>query len=294
MPLVASMSRARDTRRSAAPARLPSWIAVPLALDAAYGPRSRGPFLRDVVWAQFCLFQCIRLQDDVFDRHTTDLALVFASDQYLVEAERTFARHFPRSSRFWEIFRSSVETTTRAIVQVDAWQRRLGVDPARLAREYAKVAAVLEVGAIAVCLAHRRGGAVADVRRFLDSAAIGDQILDDFEDLAEDLRRSRFNYVAQRLHDGGRPHAERRRAERQIAAALQRRDGVARILSDAERRFARAAAAARRLAIPALGEMAGAAQRSVRDMQARVHRAEVARVLGPLLRVSSPGAPRRP
>ncbi len=256
-----------------------------MALDEAYRPRPARAFLADVLWGQYCLFQCIRLQDDVFDRHTADLALVYASDQFLIEAERTFARHFPRSSRFWGVFHRALEATTLAIVRVDELQKRLGCRPARLAREYAKVGAIFKVGATAVCLKRRRPGRIAALGRFADDCAAGDQILDDLEDVEDDLRRGRFNYVAQRIcvrRARGRADAEQ--AGREIARALALGDGAERILGDAGRHFARAALAAEGLGVPAVGAVAAAAGRSVRELRQAFHRAQVERVLGPILR----------
>lgn len=279
--------RARAGRSSAE--RLPFWLVVPWRLSEAYrgrgGGRAQRAFLHDVLWGQYCLFQCIRLQDDVFDRHTADLALVYASDQFLVEAERAFARHLPRSSRFWDVFRQALESTTRAIVRVDDLQKRVGCDPARLAREYAEVAAVLKVGAAAVCLMHRRAGDVAALGRFADDYAMADQILDDFEDVDEDLRRGRFNYVAQRIcgRRAGRASSDPARARKEIARALAVGDGAARVLGDAERHLERAAATADALRIPAVGALAAAARRSVDELRGAFHRAQVKRVLAPIL-----------
>jgi hypothetical protein len=267
---------------------MPSWMVVPRALNAAYrsnGSRPGRSFLADVLWGQYCLFQCIRLQDDVFDGHTTDLALVYASDQFLIEAERTFAKHFARSSRFWAVFRKAVESTTRAILQVDELQKRVGCDPARLAREYAKVNAIFKVGTTAVCLQHRRPRDVAAVDRFADDYAMADQILDDLDDVEEDLRRGRFNYVAQRIcgRRAGRALSDPKEARREIGRALALGDGADRVLGDARRRFERASVTADRLRIPAMGALATAGRRSVHELQGAFHRAQVKRMLAPIL-----------
>jgi hypothetical protein len=261
---------------------VPAWTAVPVALDEAYRPRPslRGrSFLADVVWGQYCLFQCIRLQDDVFDGHSTDVALIYAADQFLIEAERTFAKHLPRSSRFWEVFRTSVESTTRAVVQVDELQKRVGARPSRLAREYARVGAIFKVGATAVCLAHRRTRDLAALGRFFDDVAAGDQILDDLEDVDADLRRGRFNYVAQKIFDRrSRVASDPARARHEVARALAAGDGADRVLDDARRRFARASVTAARLRVPAIVALAATARRSVDELKRGFHRAQVQRV----------------
>ena len=224
----------------------------------------RRGLLGDALWGQYCLFKCIRLQDDVFDGHATDLTLVYAADLFLVEAERAFAPHFPRRSPFWTVFWPALESTARAIVTVDALQRRPGCDPARLAREYARVAAVLKVGAAAVCLGHRRAADAAALDALADEWAIADQILDDLDDVADDLRRGRFNYVAQRLCRGrGADALTAAEARRAVARALARGGGADRVLDDAGRRFARAARAARDLGVPAVAELTAAGSRAV-------------------------------
>ena len=275
--------------RRSLPEGLPFWLVVPWKLDEAYRSRgvggARTSFLADVLWGQYCLFQCIRLQDDVFDGHTKDLALVYAADQFLIDAERTFAKHFPRSSRFWDAFWPAFESTTQAIVRVDELQKRIGCDPARLGREYAKVAAVLKVGTAAVCFAHGRPGGVAALDRFADDCAIGDQILDDLEDVDEDLRRGRFNYVAQRICGGraGRARSDPAEARREIARALALGDAAGRIIGDARRHFDRAAVTADGLRIPALGALTAGARRSVHGLERAFHRAQVKTLLGPIL-----------
>ena len=253
--------RARHAAAGRARGLLPFWIAVPVRLDDAFGRAGPG-FLADVLWGQYCLFECIRLQDDVFDGHTTDLALVYGANQFLVEAERAFARQFSRPSPFWPAFWRALERSTQAIVRVDALQRRRGRAPARLAREYAGVAAVLGVGTTAVCLRNRRPAAAARLQAIADEWAIGDQILDDLDDVADDLRRGRFNYVAQRV--GGRA-VGLEPVRRSVARAIALGDGASLVLGDARKRFDRAAVLAGRLGLPGVTAVADAARRMVDD-----------------------------
>jgi hypothetical protein len=266
--------------------RVPPWIAIPVALDDAYGRGRRArlapSFLADVVWGQYCLFLCIRLQDDVFDHHTPDHTLLYAGDQFLIEAERAFARHFPRPSSFWEIYRTAVETTTRSIVMVDEMQKRAGGAPARLAREYARVAAIFKVGASAIGIARGRTRDLAALRRFFDAMAVGDQILDDLADVDDDLRRGRFNYVAQRVGPRGRGTSTEA-ARRAIARSLASGDGAEGVLLDAQRRFTRAQRIAEGARLPMLIAVASNAVDSVDALRRAFHRAEVKRVLAPIV-----------
>jgi hypothetical protein len=269
---------------------MPFWLLVPCRLDEAFrSRRTRGggpAALADILWGQYCLFQCIRLQDDVFDGHATDLALVYAANQFLVEAESAFAKCLPRTSRFWGVFWKALESTTQAIVRVDAMQKRIGCDPARLAREYARVAAVLKVGTAAVCFGRRRTRDLAALGRFADSYAMADQILDDLDDVAEDLRRRRFNYVAQRLCGGRVRRLEV--ARRAIARALVSGEGGDLILGDARRHLARAAATADGLDLPALRDYAAQAGRALDSRRRALHRTRLELVFGQAHRPGSP------
>jgi hypothetical protein len=261
---------------------------VPWRLDEAYRTRrGAGSSLGDILWGQYCLFQCIRLQDDVFDGHVTDLALVYAANQFLVEAERAFAKHLPHASRFWHMFWRAFESTTQAIVRVDAMQKCIGCDPARLAREYASVGAVLKVGTAAVCIGHGRPGDVAPLGRFADECAIADQILDDLEDVDEDLRRGRFNYVAQRI--GGRARSVDG-ARRAIVRSLGVGDGAELVFGDARRHFARAVRTAAGLRVPALSALTAGALQTLDARAVDLHRAQVTLAFGRAHR----SGPRRP
>jgi ribosomal protein L29 len=115
--------------------------------------------------------------------------------------------------------------------------------------------------------------------RFFDDVATGDQILDDLEDVDDDLRRGRFNYVAQRLCRGRVGTFDIEKVRREIARALALDDGADRVLDDARRRFVRASATAARMRIPALVALAATAARSVDDLALGFHRAQVRRVM---------------
>ncbi len=270
------------TRKASSRRATPYWKLLPPALAAAYGHRRIGrQLVGDAVWGQHCLFAYVRLHDDVFDGQARDAALLFVADQYLVEAERTFARHFPRSSRFWTIFLDCLQTSTRAIVEVDAWQQRGQGHARSLLAKYAEVAAIFKVGVTAVCLKAGRAADLPALARFSDGIARAGQICDDLTDVAEDLRRGRFNYVAQLLLPRRRrPSTEE--AEAFIARAIVSSDGAARVFREVRRNLEAAARAVRGLRCPAPREHVHLWRREVDRMEKELHRRSVRAVLAGL------------
>jgi len=277
-------------RRRQTPAQIsPYWTMLAPALAGSKGPRRVAPcFVRDVLWAQFCLFLFVRIQDDLFDGQAEDKRLIYAADQFLIEAERTFGRYFARSSRFWCLLHQALETSTRAILRVDQLQQEEGGSPAELLEAYAQVAEIFKVGTAAVCLKMRRPRDLMALSRFADEMAVAGQIFDDLEDVEEDLRRCRLNYVAKRLLDGH--PTEPAQAMERVAREIVLGDGALRILSEVERHLG--------LAAVALGDVDCTAARtqvawSLRDLaclKTAFHRRNVEVVLGPLLHQASPTA----
>ena len=140
----------------------PYWVLLPRWLHGAVSGASRrklgARFLRDIAWGQYCLYLCVRIQDDLFDGQAKDLRLVFVSVQLLLESERAFQSHVPPA--FWPIHRQLLETTTSAILEADERQAAgrgtgdgLGV--------HARIASIFKTGAAAVCLATGSRGSSA-------------------------------------------------------------------------------------------------------------------------------------
>jgi hypothetical protein len=240
--------------------------------------------VEDVLWGQFCLFLFVRMQDDVFDGHEPDRRLIYAADQFLFEAERTFGRHFARSSRFWSLFHDALEASTRSIVRVDGMQRVADGRPEDLLKGYAEVAAIFKVGTAAVCIKTRRLTDLDALSRFADEMSMAGQIVDDLEDVEEDLRRGRFNYVAKRLLAGRTATSDEALPllTREIVVA----DGAFRVLSEAESHVQRATAALDDIDCQAARAQATESLRSLAHFKSRLHRRSVEMVLGPLLRPS--------
>ena len=206
----------RKKTRVASWLRLPYWKILPAALFDKFHieiRRSLIPhgFLHDIQWGQYCLYLFIRFQDDVFDGQASDPALIYASDQCLLEADRIFAKYFPPRSWFWKEYRKILICTTQSIVEVDAKQRLPASRSDELLEGYARVSSILKVGSIALCAVVKQQRAYRHVSRFCDEMAKAGQIMDDLRDLDEDLLQKRYNYVANLL----------RRSSKQMPAQLR-------------------------------------------------------------------------
>jgi hypothetical protein len=180
---------------------MPSWRLVPSMLAQAFrrdGAPGRLPsgFLRDVRWGQYCLYLCIRFQDDLYDGESDARVAILAADQCLAEAARVFAGYLPVHAWFWRVFRESFSITTRSIAEVAEMQRRPRTSPDLLLDGYARESEVLKVGSAAVCALRGREKVFPGVSAFCDEMAKAGQILDDLQDVGEDLARGRHNYVA--------------------------------------------------------------------------------------------------
>ena len=153
-------------------------------------------FLDDVLWAQYCLFLFIRIQDDILDRQAISPALIFGSDQFLFEAERVFLKYFDRASIFWDWYRMYLRKTISAILEVDWYQQSPRTSPKWLLNTYARVDSIFKIGPMAVCSHYNQMSDFPYVDKFADETAMAGQILDDLADLVEDLERQRYNYAA--------------------------------------------------------------------------------------------------
>jgi hypothetical protein len=255
------------------------WLMLPGWLAAHFGS-PRPPVLRDIVWAQYCLFAFVRMQDDVLDQQAASPRLLLVAHEFLVESERAFARHV-RDRRFWQFYRESLLTTSRGILEADTLQRRPGDRVEALLRTYAAIGAIFKVGSAAVCLPRGAQAELDAVGQFADHIAAADQLLDDLEDLGEDLRDGRLNAAARLLIEGGSPSDARVSAA--ITRALTAGDRLPAVLARVRRHLASA-----REAIEPIGLVA--ALRHVRRLERMVdaaergrHRMLVRAVFGPLL-----------
>lgn len=235
---------------------LPYWRVLPIALRSRFGSgttRKPAPrkFLHDVQWAQYCLFLCIRFQDDVYDGQNRGAATIFACDQCLLEADGVFAKYFSPRSWFWKEYRESLRLATQSIVEVDALQRKSTSRPDELLDGYARVSSILKVGSAAVCALLNQRNAYKRVSLFCDELAKAGQIMDDIHDLEEDLGRKRFNYVANVLRRSENKMPKRARSN-ELLNQLHILATMEEIYDEARTHVSRASAAIDPLEIPGM------------------------------------------
>ncbi len=227
------------------------WMVIPgmLVRSAPANTIAGNSFLEDVLWGQYCIFLFVRIHDDLLDGHVHGRGLRAAADLVLQEGKRAFARHFDVRSPFWTSFRILLARTQDGIVAGDLLQRKRR--PAHLLlRHYTKVSSIFRIGLAAVCIRCDRRNQSERLGRCFDALAVAGQILDDLEDVGEDLRRRRFNYVVSTITRRSRPGRRSRDLELQVARALLYGDGTARIMHSVVRHLHRAEEELRGLRLP--------------------------------------------
>lgn len=216
-----SAHRLRTKQHSSRSARQSQqyWILLPLWLAETFRFRAKGRatldrrFINDVLWAQYCLFQQVRIHDDLLDQQESNLALIFAANQFQLEADRVLSRHFVRASQFWKVYRTLLSETNRAIVNVRSLQSSKKLALEDLLAQQTKVYAILKVGSAAICAKTGQMRHFPQVSKFADEMAKIGQALDDLIDIEEDLGRGEFNYACayilriRRKRMPGRKHA---------------------------------------------------------------------------------------
>lgn len=180
----------------------PYWIELPGVLVKAFACeehriRGKDAFLRDIRWAQYCLYLAARVHDDIFDRRLPRSAFQPISRKCEEEASRVFHRCMGNSAEFLQFYRECVRSAKDAYKNV----RHLRDPTVRTHRrimegEYKRVSGVFKVGSAAVCARYERFPDFRRVERGLEHLAVICQIVDDVVDLEEDLAAGQLNYVA--------------------------------------------------------------------------------------------------
>ena len=226
---------------------LPKWLAASTGVGARPGERA---FLRDVLWGQYALFLFVRIHDDLVDHQARSPWLAYVGDRYLVEAVSAYSRY--AGPEFWPRFWDLVTETLDGIAEADRLQRGARPDRRQLLAAYARVSAIFKVSSIAVLQRARKMRLYPAVSTFKDHTAKAGQILDDIEDLDEDLKAGRRNYLAARLLNSARS------PEEDVDACLE----------EADRQFA---AAGRALTLPQAQRYVGRQKRHVDGIRASFH-----------------------
>jgi hypothetical protein len=155
-----------------------------------------------------------------------------------------------------------------------------------LLEEYAHVDSIFTVGWMALCMKADGHAQIPALRRISRHLAIAGQILDDLEDVADDLRRSRFNYVANVLSRPAERRALARRGARALPCLTRRlvlEPGGLAIIHEVARHLKRAHDLASPLRLPLLDAYLRAGRNAVDAMALSLHRRQVRYVLRPLL-----------
>lgn len=272
----------KDASRSARADRywtlLPGWL-LRHPRFAARAHADRG-FLRDVLWGQYCLFLFIRIHDDLLDGQAHSPALLFVADSLLVESERSLAKHLQRAP-FWELFRDLLDTTLRAVLDVDALQRRPGGMRLETLGKYGDVSAIFRVGSAAVCAKCRRMDDFQHVSAFAHHLAVANQIVDDVRDVQEDLDRGRFNFAATHFGlDGVASPAEHNRA---IGRSVLLDDGIGSLIALVKGHYDAALAEIQLIGLDPAAAFVKRAQRKLARFAREVHRSRVRYLLAPVI-----------
>lgn len=264
---------------------LPAWL---LAQPRFAGQVQIAPgFLDDVLWGQYCVFLVVRIHDDLLDGQAESNALVFVADGLLVESERSFARHLQHET-FWNLYRDLLDTTLRAVLEVDVLQRQPGGIDRETVNKYSDVAAIFKIGSAAVCAKCDRMDHYQRVSGFADHLAVANQIVDDLRDVQEDLDRGRFNFAA--THFGLTQGASRETHNRAIAHSVLVDDALGSLTDLVKGRYDDAGAEMRSIGLdPAVAFV----ERAVRDLErfaGDAHRSRVQYLLAPAIPSLATGA----
>jgi hypothetical protein len=178
----------------------PGWISMPMWLDQAWAAERGEPIptgaLDELLWGQYALFLCIRLQDDLLDGARRDLHLILVADHFLLESLQAFQRFPELDDAFWALYRDWMRDTVNGDLEVE----RLEAAPGRFTTAHldlhARVSAILKVGVAAVARLHGREQDIGWLSRFQDHLAVFHQIADDLDDLVPDLMGGRYTWVA--------------------------------------------------------------------------------------------------
>jgi hypothetical protein len=259
---------------------LPFWLADVYRQRNVALTTSRN-FMRDILWAQYCLFVFIRIQDDLFDKHTERSSLIYASDLFLFEAERMFSRYFRKSSVFWNIYRSCIAETILAIASGDSMERKPVRNRAQLLSAHGRTSKICNVAPAALCL---KAGRMKDFKRvsvFSTEMMKAGAIVDDLQDMEEDLNRGRFNYAASFfLHSIRMKKSTKQNVRRQVVRNVLLSDGLTKLFKEINRHLDLAERSINPFALPAAAKYLQSYRRSIEMMENSIHRWRVRTIFG--------------
>jgi hypothetical protein len=180
----------------------PYWISLPCWLHykwKADNSLSAHYSLEDLLWAQFCVYLSIKIDDDELDGQTNITSSGSISKLLLTEAETTLSIYFTSNSNFWKYFYDYLNKTNSAINRINELQHNWSLETDQLNKEYYLLSPVLKIGTLAVFTINNRQNEFEYADNYLDEMSTGGQILDDLLDYEEDLLSGKLNYAARIL-----------------------------------------------------------------------------------------------
>lgn len=193
-----------------------------------------GEALDDVLWAQYCIYGLLRIQDDVIDGDAPDPHLAVAGNHLALESGRVLRRHFDSESEIWAWYGTAMAQTSDALVAIDRRQGRSQRQGENDLQLFAHLSRCLTVAMRAAVLLVTPEDHWRRWLQVLDHLAIAGQILDDFHDLKGDLARGSLNYAAWFLtHPVFSPHVEA--TEAVIASNLATSDRLSHLFDQVRR-----------------------------------------------------------
>jgi hypothetical protein len=176
---------------------IPSWMLLPIWLNQAWATSTPG--MLDILWGQYALFLSIRLQDDLLDRHVTDLRLQFVADRFLIESLASLQTLSELDESFWRYYRHCLRETVDGIFEVHGLEERAAGFTEGHLHLHAKVGAIFKIGTAAVCDLNGRWPETEWTTQLQDQLAIFSQICDDLGDVVQDVAKGRYTYVGNTL-----------------------------------------------------------------------------------------------
>lgn len=266
----------------------PEWLLVPTWLHQAWtdaaSERLSDDQLDEVLWGQYALFLCIRIQDDLLDGQQRDLRLIYAADRFLLQSLETFQRLTNLNASFWDVYRHCMRETVDAILEVGCLERLAGGFTDRDLVLHARVSAIFKVATVAVCHLHGRHAEMSWISRVQDQLAIISQVADDLRDVVDDVEKGRFTWVANQLLGvtaGGSIPPDQVRAR--LGQGFLRSDGDHRIIDRLRQATEELVAAVPESAPEPFLHLVGEIRTKPDELEHRLHEARVRMLFGETL-----------
>jgi hypothetical protein len=209
-------------------------------------------------------------------------SLILVADALLFEAGITYRRHLSQSDGFWRIYHDCLRRTVLGNARADHLARSPEYNTAEVLTLYTDIASVFKIGSAAVCIAAGKESDLPAVFDLSDSVAVYSQIMDDMEDLAQDLGRGFYNYVAASLWQSSSARADDAGddALTRIARHLMYSNGMATVAAELRARIADIAACLKTLDLPLADELPDNLERQVGNLEGKYQRLRCETVLG--------------